>query len=198
MGGLVEGMNKILLGILKHMCARFGWRWICAHNWFYSPSKKLARSQLNKRILCSLQFSPKELALGLIVNTNWTDPDLAATEPSAAEMNIHMAYVEQQNLDSYAQIILHANRRKAIFDKHILKMHPKEVIFKLGDLVQVHHTDLTFTHGNDQKLIPRWSPPFCVALHIHNAYKLQMLNRSQAKGEYSAQRLRHFYLWDGT
>jgi hypothetical protein len=65
-----------------------------------------------------------------------------------------MAYVEQQNLDSYTQMVLHANRRKAVFHRHVLKTHPKEVIFKWGDLVQVHHTDLTFTHSSIQKLIP--------------------------------------------
>ena len=111
---------------------------------------------------------------------------------------MHMAYVEQQNLDGYAQMVLHVNRRKATFDKHVLKTHPKEVIFKLGDLVQVHRSDLTFTHNNDQKLTPRWSLPFHIALHICNAYKLQTLNRSQAKGEYSTGRLWHFYPQDGT
>jgi hypothetical protein len=135
--------------------------------------------------------------LGLIVNTNRTKPELAATELSAEEADMHMAYVEQQNLDSYAQIVLHASRRKAIFDKCVLKTHPKEVIFKLGDLVQVHRTDLTFTHSNDRKLTPRWSPPFRITLRIRNAYKLQTLNGSQAKGEYSARRLRHFYPRDG-
>jgi len=123
---------------------------------------------------------------------------LAATEPSAAVIDVHMAYVEQQNLDGYAQMVLHANRRKAIFDKNVLKTHPREVIFKLGDLVQVHRTDLTFTHSNDRKLMPRWSPPFRVALRIRNAYKLQTLNGTPAKGEYSARRLRHFHPRDGT
>ena len=119
-------------------------------------------------------------------------------EPSPTEVDMHMAYVEQQNLDGYAQMVLHANRRKATFDKHVLKTHPKEVIFKLGDLVQVHRLDLTFTHSNDRKLTPRWSPPFRIALCIRNAYKLQTLNGSQAKGEYSARRLQHFYPRDGT
>jgi hypothetical protein len=111
---------------------------------------------------------------------------------------MHMAYVEQQNLDGYTQTVLHANRRKAIFNKHILKTHLKEVIFKLGDLVQVHCTDLTFTHSNDQKLTLRWSPPFCSTLRICNAYKLQTLNGSQVKGEYSARRLWCFYPQDRT
>ena len=203
--GLVEGTNKILLGILKRMCApdlgedEYALMTDFTHlpaNWPDHLDEGVR--QLNKRILRSLQFSPKELALGLIVNTNRTEPDLAATELSPAEADMHMAYVEQKNLDGNAQIVLHANRRKAIFDKHILKTHPKEAIFKLGDLIQVHRTDLTFTHSNDWKLTPIWSPPFHIALHIHNIYKLQTLNGSQAKGEYSARRLRHFYPRDGT
>ena len=136
--------------------------------------------------------------MGLIFNTNRTALELAVMEPSPTEVDMHMAYVEQQNLDGYAQMVLHVNRRKATFDKHVLKTHPKEVIFKLGDLVQVHRSDLTFTHNNDQKLTPRWSLPFHIALHICNAYKLQTLNGSQAKGEYSTGRLWHFYPQDGT
>jgi hypothetical protein len=159
--GLVEGTNKILLGILKHMCApdlgedEYALMTDFTHlpkNW--PDHLNEAIRQFNKRILCSFKFSPNELALGLVVNTNWSDPDTAATELSVEEVDIHMAYVEQQNLDGYAQMVLHASRRKATFDRRVLKTHPKEVIFKRGDLVQVHHTDLTFTHSTIQKLIP--------------------------------------------
>ena len=77
-------------------------------------------------------------------------------------------------------------------------MHPKEVIFKRGNLVQVHRTDLNFTHSTIRKLTPRWSPPFRVTKRIRNAYKLETLNGSQAQGEYSARRLRRFHPRDGT
>jgi len=167
---LVEGTNK-LLGILKRLCAPdLGEdEYALITDFTHLPRNWLDHLDevLNKRILCSLQFSPNELALGLIVNTNWTEAELAATEPSLEEADMHMAYVEQQNLNGYAQIVLHENRRKAIFDKQVLKTHPKEVIFKLGDLVQVHRTDLTFTHSNDQKLtpIPHYSThPKCVQI----------------------------------
>ena len=53
-----------------------------------------------------LKFSPNKLALGPIINTNWAEPELAATELNLEEVNIHMAYAEQQNFDGYAQIIL--------------------------------------------------------------------------------------------
>jgi hypothetical protein len=61
-----------------------------------------AVQQLNRRILPSLKFSRNELAFGSVVNTNRTDPDIAATEPTVEEVNLHMGYVEQQNLDSQA------------------------------------------------------------------------------------------------
>ena len=203
--GLVEGTNKILLGILKRMCApdlgedEYAQMTDFTHlpkNWPDHLDEGVR--QLNKRILRSLKFSPNELALGLVVNTNRTDPDIAATEPSDEQVDVQMAYVEQQNLDGYAQMVLHANRRKAVFDRHLLKSRTKAVTFKRGDLVQVHRTDLTFTHSTIRKLIPRWSPPFRVTLRIRNAYKLETLNGSAVKGDYSARRLRRFHPRDGT
>jgi len=159
--GLVEGTNKILLGILKCMCApnlgeddyalMTGFTHL-PNNW--PDHLDEGARQLNKRILHSFKFSPIELTFGLVVNTNQSNPDVAATELSAKEADGHRAYAEQQNLDSYAQMVLHANKRKATFDRHVLKTHLKEVIFKRGDLVQVHRTDLTFTHSTIWKLIP--------------------------------------------
>ena len=140
-----------------------------------------------------LKFSPNELAFGSVVNTNRTDPTIAATEPTMEEVNLHMAYVEQQNLDGQAQTVIHANKRKAVFDWNVLKKHPKEIIFKRGELVQVHHTELNFTHSTTQKLAPQWSPPFRITSCIQNAYKLETLNGSTAKGEYSARCLQHFH-----
>ena len=203
--GLVEGTNKILLGILKRMCApnlgedEYAQMTDFTHlpkNWPEHLDE--AVRQLNRRILRSFKFSPNELALGLIINTKRTDPHTAATEPSTEEIDTHMAYVEQQNTDGYAQITLHANKRKAAFDRQVLKTHPKEVIFKRGNLVQVHRTDLNLTHSTIRKLTPRWSPPFRITKHIRNAYKIETLNGSPAQGEYSARRLRRFHPRNGT
>ena len=165
--GLVEGTNKILLGILKRLCApdlgEDEYELITdftdlPKNW--PDHLDEAVRQLNRRILPSLKFSPNELAFGLVVNTNRTDPDIVATEPTVEEVNLHMAYVEQQNLDSQAQTVLHANNRKAVFDRNVVKKHPKEIIFKRGELVQVYRSELTFTHSTTWKLTPQWSPPF--------------------------------------
>jgi hypothetical protein len=203
--GLVEGTNKILLDILKRMCApdlgEDDYALITdftklPNNW--PDHLDEAVRQLNRRILPSLKFSPNELAFGLVINTKRTDPDIAATEPTPEEMDLHMAYVEQQNLDGNAQTVIHANKRKAAFDRKTLKKHPKEIIFKRGELVQVHRTELTFTHSTSRKLIPTWSPPFRITSRIRNAYKLETLNGSAATGEYSARRLRRFQPREGT
>ena len=100
--GLVEGTNKILLGILKRMCAPdlgeddYALMTDFNHlpnNWPDHLDEGVR--QLNKRILRSFKFSPNELAFGLVVNTKRTNPDVAATELSAREADIHMAYAEQ-------------------------------------------------------------------------------------------------------
>ena len=142
---LVEGMNKILLGVLKRLCApdlgeneyteitNFSHQ---LKNW--PDHLEEAIWQLNMWILPALKYSLKELALGLVVNTNWTNHNMAATEPNIDEIKNQLAYVEQQELDGYSQIVAHANRRKAVFNRHVWKKSPGEVIFKQGNLVQVY------------------------------------------------------------
>jgi len=75
--GLVEGTNKILLGILKRMCVPnlgeddYALMTDFTHlpnNWPDHLDEGV--QQLNKRILCSFKFSLNELAFGLVVNTN--------------------------------------------------------------------------------------------------------------------------------
>jgi hypothetical protein len=76
--GLVEGTNKILLYVLAHLCTpevgEDGWQTM---NWVELPKKwpdyfDEAIQILNWQILLALKFSPKELLLSLIVNTNPT------------------------------------------------------------------------------------------------------------------------------
>ena len=73
---LVEGTNKILLYVLARLCApeigEDGWQ---TTNWKDLPKTwpnhfNKAIQILNWRILQALKFSPKELLLSLIVNTN--------------------------------------------------------------------------------------------------------------------------------
>jgi hypothetical protein len=73
-----------------------------------------------------------------------------------------------------------------------MKAAPKEVIFLLGQLVQVHHSDLMHTVSCDRKLTPMWSAPQRI-LECHlNAYTFETINGVQLTGRFSARRLRTF------
>ena len=76
---------------------------------------------LNWRILPALKFRPKEILLGLIVNTKPTPIEESASLITPAEIDAHMAYAAQQRLDSYSEVIQHAANRKAAFDKRVVK-----------------------------------------------------------------------------
>ena len=92
---------------------------------------------LNHCILLALKFSPKELLLGIVVNTPRTEPEEATAELNMDEAAIHMAYMAQQHLDGYEATVKHAITHKWAFDKRVLKSSG-EVIFKNGSLVQVY------------------------------------------------------------
>jgi hypothetical protein len=125
--GLVEGTNKILLHILKRLCAPSlgeddyeGLTWDkLPLNWPNHLDDMI--TALNHRILPALKFSPKELLLGQVVNTPSTNLNNCISTTSAADIAIHMAYVAQQQLDGYDAAVLHAIKRKAMFDKHVLE-----------------------------------------------------------------------------
>jgi hypothetical protein len=121
--GLVEGTNKILLHVLKRLCApNLGEDDYEAISWDTLPSSwpnhlEKAVTALNYRILPALKFSPKELLLGKVINTPRTDLANSASALRLSDVNVHMAYVAQQRLDGYEAIVQHAIKRKATFDK---------------------------------------------------------------------------------
>ena len=82
-----------------------------------------------------------------------------SASPTTEDVETQMAYVDQHRFDGYAQIVEHAEHRKAMFDKQVLAQPPREVIFKAGDLVQVYHSDLDFTLAMEHKLLPKFSVP---------------------------------------
>jgi transposase InsO family protein len=188
--GLVEGANKILLHVLKRLCVpNTGEQ---DDNDRQEKSLKAwpnhldeAVNALNHRILPALKFSPKELLLGIAINTPTTETDTAQLEPSAHEAAIHMAYAAQQRLDGYETTVKDAITRKAAFDRRVLKKSG-EVTFKKGKLVQVYRSDLDYTFKTERKLLPKWSQPYRVEKRIRNAYKLQLLDGTSIEGDFSA------------
>jgi hypothetical protein len=93
--------------------------------------------QLSDRILPSTKFSPNELLLGTIVNSqDELNPEDIA-EPTKSDIALHLVYANQQCLDGYLETVDHTVKRKQIFDRKVLQQAPREVNFKIGDLVQV-------------------------------------------------------------
>jgi hypothetical protein len=193
--GLVEGTNKILLYVLARLCApevgEDGWQTM---NWAELPKKwpdyfDEAIQILNWRILLALKFSPKELLLSLIVNTNPTPLKMSSSMPTPDDFNTHMVYAAQQRLDGYSKAIWHALNQKTRFDRKVLESEGGEEIFTKGQLVQVYRNDLAITVGSERKLAPMWSEPHRIVERLLNSYKLETLQGQPLDGEYHARRI---------
>jgi hypothetical protein len=202
--GLVEGTNKLFLHILKRLCApdldneeveRLS-KDNLPKNWpdHFENTIKI----LNWRLLPALKFSPKELMLGLVVNTKPTDTNISTSPTTESDTALQMAYVAQQRLDGYAEAVGHALRRKATFDKRVLARKPGEVVFSKGHLVQIYRSDLDYTFKTERKLLPKWSTPQRVVSRHLNSYTLESLNGEPLPGSFSARRLRRFLPKEGT
>ena len=133
--GLVEGTNKLFLHVLKRLCApnlnddgveRMQTDDIPKH---WPDHFEDAIRILNWRLLPALKFSPKELMLGLVVNTKPADLNSAVLPITETDTTLQMAYVAQQRLDGYAEAVAHALKRKTTFDKRVQAQKPGEVSF---------------------------------------------------------------------
>jgi transposase InsO family protein len=202
--GLVEGTNKLLLYVLACLCApeigEDGWQ---TTEWNNLPRAwpdhfQEAINILNWRILPALKFSPKELMLGLVVNTANTPLQASTSVLTPTDVDNHLTYAAQQRLDGYAEAIHHAIRRKATFDKKVLKSKAGPVTFRKGQLVQVYRSDLMTTLSTDRKLQPMWTGPYRIHERLLNSYKLEELDGTPKAGEFSARRLRAFTPREGT
>ena len=163
--GLVKGTNKLLLHILQRLCAPN----LGEDNQGTVVGNKLPHSwpdhldkvvwALNNRILPALKYTPKELLLGMVVDTKRTDPTNSTKELTKLNVAIHMAYVVQQRLDGYDKAVQHAIKWKEVFDKRVLKRCPGEVVFSKGQLVQIYRSDLKHMFKLECKILPCWSEP---------------------------------------
>ena len=199
--GLLEGTNAILLNRLKRMCAPDLGEDNCTGTEVpasWPDHLDAAVRSINNRILPNLKYSPNELLLGLVVNTKSTPPTEVSGPPSLDEVGLQMAYVDQHRFDGYSQMVDHAERRKAAFDKEVCARPPKEVIFETGDLVQVYRSDLDFTFSTDRKLLPKFSAPRRVVSRNKNSYHLETLEGLPIGGKFSSRRLRRFITRHGT
>lgn len=149
---------------------------------------------LNNRILPALKFSPDELLYGLVINTAPTPLEDATTPVDDADAGLQMAYMGQLRLDGYSEMVDHAVRRKAQFDKKVMTRAPKAVIFKTGSLVQVYNTDYEVgaTFRVERKMVPMWSAPRRITSRSRNSYKIETLEGLPIGGRVSTRHLRQF------
>lgn len=202
--GLVEGTNKLLLYVLARLCApevgEDGWEQV---EWKDLPKSwpdhfEKAIRILNWRILPVLKFSPKELILGLVVNTAKTPLEASASILQPRDIDTQMAYIAQQRLDGYSEAVHHAIRRKAAFDRKVDRKQGGPITFGVGQLVQIHRSDLHNTLSSDRKLQPMWSQLKRVKEQLTNSYTLEELDGAPIEGRFSARRLRTFEAQPGT
>ena len=148
--GLVEDTNKILLHVLKRMCAPEIGEQDDDRSWENLPRAwpdhlDATVAALNRRILPALKFTPKELLLGMTINSPRTMAEVAGGEaPTEMEAAVHMAYAAQQRIDGYEAIVKHAISWKNTFNRYVRKSSG-EVVFRVGQLVQVYCSDLDYT-----------------------------------------------------
>ena len=114
---------------------------------------------LNWRILPALKFCPKEILLGLVVNTMKTPMEVSSSFLPPSDIDTHMTYAAQQRLDGYTEAVHHAVQRKAAFDHKVIKLKAGVVEFKKGQLVQVYNNKLAQTLSTECKITSLWSPP---------------------------------------
>ncbi|KIN98694.1 hypothetical protein M404DRAFT_108240, partial [Pisolithus tinctorius Marx 270] len=203
-GGCHFNNKLLLLHVLKCLCTpNMGEDGAENDNW-----EKLLRMwpdhlddavwAMNNHLLLSLKFTPKELLLGLVIDTKHTELMSSTTEPSTLDATIHMAYATQQCLDSYNKAVRHAIKRKTAFDHCMLKRQLAEVVFNIGDLIQIYQNDLDYTFKTERKLLPKWSTPHRVAMRLRNSYRLETLAGTLLEGEFSARHLCTFKPREGT
>ena len=113
---LVEGTNRLLLYVLAQLCAlevgEDSWQ---AMNWkdllkTWPDHWDKAILILNWWILPALKFAPKELMLGMVVNTTCTPLEVSTLMLTPENVDQHMMYTAQQRLDGYTEAVRHVIR----------------------------------------------------------------------------------------
>lgn len=202
--GLVEGTNKILLHVLKRLCApNLGEDDYEAISWDTLPNSwpdhlDEAVTALNNWILPALKFSLKELLLGMVINTPKTDLANSTSVLQPSDTNVHMAYIAQQRLDGYEATVQHAIKQKAAFNKCVLARSPREVIFEKGQLIQFFYSGAHNTLKARRKILLKWSPPHRITEQLRNSYHLETIQGEPIHGEFHTRRLRVFIPKEGT
>lgn len=193
--GLVENLNKQLQHVLKRLCAPDldADPHAQAKPGAWPDHLDEAVRILNNRTLPGLRHSPNELLFGLPRYAAPNGPLMLTAPPTETDAHIHMMFADQARVDGGAAAAAHGNTRKAAFDKRVRKSRAGQVIFAVGDLVQILRSDLDYTFKTERKLLSKWSSPIRITGSTGNSYTLADLAGTSIAGRFSARRLRHFY-----
>lgn len=146
-----------------------------------------------------MEFTPRELLTGHVINTITMAEEITTTEPTREDVETQMSYTRQQQLDTYSHVVEHTNEREAVFNKNIDKSRLKKmVIFCTNNLVQVYRSDLDYTFRTTRKMLPKWGQVRRVVSRDINSYQLASLEGLMLKGRFSARRLHKFEARPGT
>jgi hypothetical protein len=190
--GLVEGTNRILLEILKRMCAldlgEEGWKMM--EKWEDLPANWPEHFDntiflLNNHILRALDHTPNKLFFGMVINTTATGMETAARDISLDDIEAQQAYVQQQRFDGHVRAVA----QKKAFDKKVLSSKAGEVVFKAGDLVQVLDPKFKKMFFTMKKILSEWSGTFRVKENLLNSYTIETIYGQELDRKYSARRL---------
>ena len=99
--------------------------------------------------------------LGLVVNTGPTPIVASATLIMPPEVNMHMAYVAQQQLYGYSKVTQHVINCKTAFDRKVMRKGG-EMTFENGQLLQVYQNDLAGSFSMAKKIQAMWTGPWRV------------------------------------
>jgi len=191
--GLVENVNKILIGCLKQMCAPD-----TDDMEANDPDPESTPAQwmdhideavhsMNDRIIPALGFTPWELLWGRRETTEERVVGDMKTETTGDDVAQHLIFLDLLCSQGHSVALSEAMRWKAQFDDRV---HPVE--FNVGNMVQVYNSWLDTTYETRAKLMPRWSPPRTVTDRLLNSYMLCKLDGTDLDGTTHARRLRRF------
>jgi transposase InsO family protein len=191
--GLIEGSNKILLNILRRLCAP-------DHdtaegdvdpkdipsNWPEHLDEAIR--QMNDRILVALKCTPRELLFGRSFTPEILSP-LTLTPTTPTDADIHFSLADSLRWSAHLRSLQRSEQQKSSFDSNA-----KIVEFRIGDVVQWYDSPADGNQKSVNKLAPRWSAPAQIYARSLNSFSLCDMNGSPLKNQQfiHSRRLRHF------
>ena len=198
--GLIESMNKLLLGCLHHLCAPDMDEYIesdtpinpesIPHSW--PKHLDTAIRQLNDRIRPTIRRSPRELLFSLAFTPEHTLPD-SPEETSASLVDINLILTDMLRMNAHLLQLETADRQKTSWDNRT-----PATTFEVGDLVQYVNMQPDHNHKSINKLLPRWSLPHIITGKSLNSYSLSTLSGTAIPSIFHSRRLRIYIPLQGT